>query len=113
MSIAGVELQQMADDEAANAEAERFRNYQRLMEEQAKASIAARESRQNVASQRLVFEGMKVTSDGGIRAVGYAQSRSFTREEVLTVLKALKADTGVVAGREALDKAVRVFERME
>jgi hypothetical protein len=42
-----------------------------------------------------------------------AQSRTFTREEVLTVLRALKADTGVVAGREALDKAVRVFERME
>lgn len=43
----------------------------------------------------------------------FLPSRTFTREEVLTVLHALKADTGVVAGREALDRAVRVFERME
>lgn len=53
----------------------------------------------------------------GERAVretfGNAQARRFTRDEVLLVLSALKADTGVVAGREALDKAVRVFEKME
>lgn len=43
----------------------------------------------------------------------FARARIFTRDEVLLVLKALKADTGVVAGREALDKAVRVFEKLE
>jgi hypothetical protein len=39
--------------------------------------------------------------------------RTFTKSEVLTVLRALKADTGVVAGKEALERAVRVFEGME
>jgi hypothetical protein len=38
---------------------------------------------------------------------------TFTRGEVLMILRALKADTGVAAGKEALDRAVRVFERME
>lgn len=40
-------------------------------------------------------------------------NRAFTRTEVLTILRTIKADTGVVAGKEALDRAIRVFEGME
>jgi hypothetical protein len=94
--------------EQGRAEALRFAAYQKAMAEQAGASIAARETR-----QRLVFEGVEATGDGGIRAVGYAQSRTFTRTEVLTILRTIKADTSVVAGKEALDRAIRVFEGME
>jgi hypothetical protein len=39
--------------------------------------------------------------------------RTFTRVEVLMALRALHADTGVVAGKEALRRAIHVFERIE
>lgn len=53
-------------------------------------------------------------NDGVVRIARLKdETRPFPRSEVLTILRTLKADTGVVAGKEALDRAIRVFEGME
>jgi hypothetical protein len=82
---------------------------------------------------RTVFDGL-TTLDGGVVAIGACPcpplwhathaaddhcrlnttSRTFTREEVLTVLKAQRAVSGGEPGEEAvLNRLRRIFERME
>jgi hypothetical protein len=61
----------------------------------------------------ISFDGV-TTLNVGVVAVGHAERpRVFTREEVLTALRTLIADTGVVTAKEALARAMRVFEWME
>jgi hypothetical protein len=132
-----------------------FHNYQRLMAEQAKASVAAREARaQGIGVQladyalgRQSVMGQTQTDaqrlDAAVRlgerscgefsardlngVSGTSQMvgldaflpkpRTFTREEVLTVLRTLRAG-GPAGGyadvvRNTYDIAIRTFERME
>lgn len=53
----------------------------------------------------------------GVRGLAYTQARTFTREEVLTVLKTLRAGgpdgAHADAVRNTYDIAIRTFERME
>lgn len=84
---------------------------------------AKREAAREAVAQRIavgeaavgqVFGGLGGVVRQTYPVVGLAQARTFTREEVLTILRAQRAVSGGEPGEEAaLNRLHRIFERIE
>lgn len=91
---------------AAAREQEKFAEAHRALDAQGVShSVYGQAAREKYMRQPAIHPRETV-------AEPFAQ-RIFTRSEVLTVLSTLKATTEHFNAREALDGAMRVFERME
>lgn len=64
-------------------------------------------------AERFAMGQQAVDKAFGAATLLQQADRAFTRAEVLLILKAIKADTGVVAGKEALERAIRTFTALE